>query len=117
VITEHTRTCPSCRAILPETSPSVCPNSDCSRVVCPPIDAWPRSLTRWLLQQQIASFFAPFARMSRQRRYERLLVSVIAGRQWSGRIVPRAVDVADAYRVGMAEAEKWAEAGAPPLYE
>jgi hypothetical protein len=27
------------------------------------------------------------------------------------------VDVADAYRVGMVEAEKWAEAGAPPLYE
>jgi hypothetical protein len=117
MISEHTRLCKGCRAILPEAtdSPSICPA--CDRVTCPPIDAWPRSLTRWLLQQQIASFFAPFARMSRQRRYERLLVSVIAGKQWSGRIVPRAVDVADAWQVATSEAQRWEESGSPPLYE
>jgi glucose-6-phosphate 1-dehydrogenase len=55
--------------------------------------------------------------MSRQRRYERLLVSVIAGKQWSGRIVPRAVDVADAWQVATSEAQRWEESGCPPLYE
>jgi hypothetical protein len=117
VISEHTRTCPTCRTILPETSPSVCPNSDCSRVVCPPIDAWPRHLRRWLVQRKLADFFAPWRHLTPQRRWERLLVSVMAGRAWGGRSFRMAIDPADAYPAALSEAENWEAEGCRTLYE
>lgn len=88
----------------------------CSRIAVPPLDAWPQYLGLWLVGQQMAAFFAPHLHGTAQRRYERLLVSVIAGKTWSGQVVPRAVSLEDAYQIALREATKWKEAGMPDLY-
>jgi hypothetical protein len=113
VISETTRLCKRCRQILPTDPPSICPS--CDRVNCPPIAEWGPDLKFWLAQMAVVRAIAPHR--TPQRRWEALLRSTVAGHTWGGRLYPMAIDIADAYRVAIHEAEKWRAAGCPPLFE
>lgn len=115
MITERTRVCPTCQSILPESGPSLCPS--CDRVICPPDTEWPPILKAWILDQITRSFFAPFARMTDQHRWERALVSAVAGKRVNGRLFKRAIDAADAYHAAMDAAQKWGASGSRSLVE
>lgn len=112
-ITATSRVCPVCATLLPSEPPHVCPT--CSALGVPLLEDWPPLLTVWLHGMRLAAFYAPFARATAQQKAERLLVSVIAGKQWGSRIVPRAALASDCYVVAVEELAKWKAAGMPDL--
>jgi hypothetical protein len=112
-ISATTRVCPVCTTLLPSEPPHVCPT--CSALGVPLLEDWPPFLVAWLHMKRLAAFYAPYARLTAQQRAERLLVSVIAGKQWGSRIVPRAALASDCYVVAVEELAKWKAAGMPDL--
>lgn len=98
MITETTRACEWCSHLLPDPpAAAVCPR--CARVAVPLHTEWPKGMKRWLFAQLLEQFWAPWRRATEQYRWERLLRSVIAGRQWGDRVVPYAVYATDCYAI------------------
>jgi hypothetical protein len=117
VISAETRTCQTCARVLPEEPPHICPNEACHRVAVPLVSTWSVDVKRWLVGRFVARYFAPWKAATVQYRWERLLVSVVAGETWGGRMIGRVADPAECYAVAVKESEAWASAERPALFE
>lgn len=116
MITETTRTCRSCGALLGNADEApACPK--CGAVAAPHVDAWPPKLKRWLILTYLRQAFAPYARNTPHQRWEFLLRAVMSGRSWgTGRdwkLLPRAATPAECYVAAVRELERWIEEGEP----